>query len=284
MGGRGSRYSRTRGTMPLKVQLGGVPVQPQQNDDQQQQPLQATQNPVDGAQRITDPEALYDFFDRAANDDNAVNAMLSQWRAEAIDIDGRQQDDDITRFFNYIGWTSNLPDVMTENQYQQAWQQAGQPQQMYHADRPAGGVGARQFAAQYMGNGYAFNGTQYRHYLSNGYYGNGTYFATTASESAGYGSSQFRGFLNSKAKIGSYSQLSSELSTFRRTHPAFNRMFNKLTGGYSGSTEQAAVSIWAAMRGYNVIHNGWDYYTVLDRSVTTVSNKTVHSHMGMKDW
>lgn len=284
MGGRGSRYSRSATTVRMRLgqMIGGAAQPDTDNNNELNQP--PPQGNVDGTQRITDPLELYNFFDRAANDDAAVNAMLAQWRAEPIDSDGRQQDDDITRFFNYIGWTNNTPEVLSETQYQQAWQQAGQPQQIYHSDRPFGGVGARQFAAQYMGNGFAFNGTQYRHYLSNGYYGNGTYFATTASGSAGYGPSQFRGFLNSKANIGSYSQLYREMNRFRQTHPAFNRMFNKLTGGYSGSTDDAAVSIWAAMRGINVIHNGYDYYTVLDRSVTVVSNKTVRSRPGMNDW
>lgn len=284
MGGRGSRYSRAAGGNILAAMLGNAQPMPQPDQDDTQQPPQP-QGEVDGTQRITDPADLYNFFDRAANDDVAVNAMLAQWRAEAIDADGRQQDDDITRFFDYIGWTSNTPEVLTETQYQQAWQQAGQPQQLYHSDRPFGGVGARQFAAQYMGNGYAFNGAQYRHYLSNGYYGNGTYFATTASGSAGYGPSQFRGFLNNKANIGSSSQLRREMANFRSTHPAFDRMLKKMTGGYSGrADDDALISVWAAMRGINVIHNGYDYYTVLDRSTTVVSNKTVRSKHGMKDW
>lgn len=277
MGGRGSSFKRTRYVPPVSPVIAPAP----QQDSGPDQDTLNTGN-VDGTQRITDPAELLNFFEQA--DDTAANAMLSQWRAEAIDGDGRQQDDDITRFFNYIGWTSNTPEVLTETQYQQAWQQQGQPDQMYHADRPFGGVGARQFAAQYMGNGYSFSGEQYRHYLSNGIHGNGTYFADSASGSQPYGTSQFRGFFNGNAKIVRESQLRSELATFERNHPAFSRMFNSMTGGYSHSQEDARISVFAAMKGYNVIADGYGYYTVLDRSATTVSSKTVRTYSGMKDW
>lgn len=277
MGGRGSRYSRLRERLrqPVLQQTDQASTTRQDTD---------TQNPgnVDGTQRITDPADLLRFFEQA--DDAAADAMLAQWRAESIDTDGRQQDDDITRFFNYIGWTSNTPEVLTETQYQQVWQQQGQPDQMYHADNPFGGVGARQFAAQYMGNGYAFNGDQYRHYLSNGIYGNGTYFADSASGSAQYGTSQFRGFLNGNARIVTDSQLRRELQTFEQKHPSFSRVFNSMSGGYRWAEEDARISVFAAMKGYNVIANGYGYYTVLDRSATTVSSKTVRTRSGMADW
>lgn len=278
MGGRGSRYSRLQPRVRMPI--------PQQDDTQANStgPEDDTLNTgnVDGTQRITDPAELLRFFEQA--DDTAAKAMLAQWRAESIDPDGRQQDDDITRFFNYLGWTSNTPEVLTETQYQQVWQQQGQPDQMYHADNPFGGVGARQFAAQYMGNGYAFNGTQYRQYLSNGIYGNGTYFADSASGSAPYGTSQFRGFFNGNARIVKDSQIRRELRTFEQKHPAFSRIYNSMTGGYRWAEEDARISVFAAMKGYNVIANGSGYYTVLDRSATTVSNKTVRTSRGMSDW
>ncbi len=280
MGGRGSRYSRTRGTMPLKVQLGGVPVQPQQDTDNDQQ---TTQSPVDGTQRITDPQDLLEFFKNA--DNKAADAMLAQWRAEPLDTDNRQQDTDTQRFFNYIGWAAEEPEVLTEAQYQQAWQQAGQPQQMYHADNPCGGVGARQFAAQYMGNGQNFAGDTYRHFLSGGIHGDGTYFADSAQESQFYGTSQFRGFYNSNAKIITEAQLDSTYRQMSRQYPALEHVMDQMSTGY-GNGYSGARSVFAAMLGYNVIdatyHDG--YYAVLNRKATTVSTKTKKTSRGMSDW
>lgn len=269
MGGRGARYVRKAPALPR--------LQPEQHEQNT-----VEQSSVDGTQRITDPQELLNFFENA--DDSAADAMLAQWRAEAIDSDNRQQDDDITRFFNYIGWTSNVPEVLTETQYQQVWQQQGRPTQIYHSDYPYGGTGARQFAAQYMGQSFSFSGEQYRQYLSNGIYGNGTYFADSASDSAVYGTSQFRGFLNGNARIVRDSQLRSELATFEKNHPAFSRMFNSMRGGYSGSDYDARISVFAAMKGYNVVANGYGYFTVLDRSATTVSSKTVKTRSSMANW
>ena len=280
MGGRGSTYSRTRGTTRIRIPLGGAPAQ-QQNDDQQQP--QTTQSPVDGTQRITDPQDLYNFFKTA--DNAAADAMLAQWRAEALDTDNRQQDTDTQRFFNYIGWTAQEPEVLTEAQYQQAWQQAGQPVQMYHSDKPYNGVGARQFAAQYMGKGQNFAGDTYRHFLSGGVHGDGTYFADSARESAYYGSSQFRGFFNSNARIITQSDLDSRYSRDAQRYPALKRVIERLSTGY-GNGYSGARSVYAAMLGYNIIdasyHSG--YYTVLNRGATTVSTKTKKSSYNMSNW
>ena len=237
----------------------------------------------DGTQRITDPQQLLEFFKNA--DDEEADEMLKQWRAESLDPDNRQKDTDTQRFFNYIGWTSDTPEVLTEDQYQAAWQQAGQPTQIYHADEPYGGIGARQFALQYMGRGFAFNGEQYRHFLSGGIHGDGTYFARTADESASYGTSQFRGFLNSNAKVINESQLDSMWYSYQQQYPTLARVIGYMSTGYGGGWD-GQKSVFAAMLGYNVIessrHNG--YLTVLNRKATTVSEKTVKAHLGMKDW
>jgi hypothetical protein len=271
----------------MHMQMGGAPV-PQQDDDQQQQQPAEAQNSNDGTQRITDPQDLYEFFKNA--DRAAADAMLAQWRAETLDADNRQQDTDTQRFFNYIGWAEQTPEVLTESQYQQSWQQAGKPIQMYHSDNPYGPpggvtIGARQFAAQYMGNGHDLAGNTYRHFLSGGIHGDGTYFADSASASAPYGTSQFRGFLNDRAKVISESDLDRRFTQDSQKYPELARVINSLSTGY-GNGYSGARSVYAAMLGYNVIdasyHSG--YYAVLNRGVTTISSKTRKSSYGMANW
>lgn len=264
----------------MPVMQPASPAQPQQDTDNDQQTIQS---PVDGTQRITDPEALYDFFKNA--DNAAADAMLAQWRAESLDTDNRQQNTDTQRFFNYIGWAAETPEVLTETQYQQALQQAGNPTQIYHTDAPYGGVGARQFAAQYMGNGYNFSGEQYRHFLSGGIHGDGTYFARSASNSASYGTSQFRGFLNRNAKVINEHTLDSRYQQDAKKYPALARVLSRMSSGYGGGWD-GVKSVYAAMLGYNVIdaphHAG--YLAVLNRSATTVSSKTKKATYGMSNW
>lgn len=280
MGGRGSKYSRTLTIKGAASQL----LQPDDgNNDADQQ--NDTQSPTDGTQRITDPQALMQFFQQA--DTKAADAMLAQWRTETLDPDNRQQDNDVQRFFNYIGWSSNTPEVMTEQQYQQALQQAGNPSQIYHSDQPYNGVGARQFAAQFMGQGFSFNGDQYRHFISGGVHGGGTYFANSASRSAAYGPSQFRGFLNSNARVIKEVQLDKQLKAFESKYPAFKHVMDQVTTNYGGAGYRGeSKSIFAAMLGYNVIdsENSAGYISVLNRSAVTVSNKTKRARIGMSDW
>lgn len=220
------------------------------------------------------------YFDNA--DDAQAQAALDEWNRERMDADNRSNDTPIQRFFHNIGWSENTPEVMDEQQYQAAWQAAGRPQQIYHSDYGAGRATAKDFANQFFGRGYDFAGNQYRQYVSNGVYGDGTYFATSASDSAGYGDNQFRGFLNNKAKVISFNQLQSQYNRYANTHPAFARMMSGVTGGYGNTNEK--LSIFAAMQGYNVISNGRGYYSVLDRSAVTVSTKQKRATWGMSDW
>lgn len=250
-------------------------------------PPQPPQQPNDGTQEIRDPQDLLEFFKTA--DDTAADNMLQQWRNEPLDADGRQQNTDIQRFFNYIGWTSDTPEVLTEKQYQQALQQAGNPTQFYHSDNPYGGHGAREFATQFMGGATDFAGNPYRQFVSGGIHGDGTYFAPSASNSAAYGTSQFRGFLNSNAKVIDERTLDSKMAAFERQYPAFSRVVNKMTSGYStvrGGDRSGLKSMFAAMLGYNVIHayQHYDYHTVINRSAITVSSKTKKARGGMANW
>ena len=112
MGGRGAGYKRSGNTIPQGQGVRAPDDTPLMQPDDNNQP-QATS---DGTQEIRDPKELLKFFENA--DDAACNAMLAQWRAEPVD--GRQEDNDMSRFFNYIGWTDNTPTVLDETSYQQA--------------------------------------------------------------------------------------------------------------------------------------------------------------------
>ena len=279
MGGRGSQSKRTAYSRILPQNMQQV-TQQEDEDTDDQDTDNATTGDID---KIRDPADILKYL---MNTDTAgADAMLAQWRAETLDSDNRQQDTDTQRFFNYIGWAAEGPVALPEAQYQQAWQAEGKPTQIYHSDKPYNGVGARQFAAQYMGQGYNFAGEQYRHFLSGGVHGDGTYFATTADESSYYGTSQFRGFLNGNAKVITESKLDSEYRKYSQKYPALRHVMNRLSTGY-GNGYNGARSVFAAMLGYNVIdatyHSG--YSAVLNRKATTVSTKTVKASYGMANW
>ena len=136
-----------------------------------------------------------------------------------------------------------------------------------------------------MGKGFDFAGNKYRHFFSGGIHGDGTYFARTASESASYGPSQFRGFLNSNAKVIDEHRLDRMWNTYSSQYPALAHAVRQMKAGYGGGWD-GQKSVFAAMLGYNVIeatsHRG--YLTVLNRSATTVSDKTKKARSGMSDW
>lgn len=230
-------------------------------------------------QRRRTAQDWMNYFDNAG--DSEAIAALAEWRQERMDADNRSNDTDVQRFLHNIGWSDNVPEVMDEQQYQAALRAAGNPDQLYHADKPAGGATAQQFAEQYFGQGRDANGNLYRHYASNGYYGGGTYFADDATDSASYGTNQFRGFLNNKAKVIDSWTLQNDYTTYAASHPAFARMMNRVKVGYGGDGEK--LSIFAAMRGYNVIKAG-SYYVVLDRSATTVSRLTRSTRGLRRNW
>ena len=117
-----------------------------------------------------------------------------------------------------------------------------------------------------------------------------TYFANTASSSAGYGTSQFRGFLNSNARVIDENTLDRQMRAYEASHPAFAHVVNQMTTGYSprmGGNRNGLKSMFAAMLGYNVIResSSFDpYTTVLNRKAVTVSSKTKRARYGMSDW
>lgn len=161
------------------------------------QPPQPPQQPAP-PQPPANPTQLDQWFQTAtdADVDNLVQTIQN------VPIDEAQQNTDVQRFFNWLGWADKTPTVLTEKQWQQQRAADGNPTVLYHNDSPAGGVDSTEFAQQFMGNRVDANGNVQRHFASAGIYGDGTYFSPTASTSAdGYGNNMFRGYLNSNARV-----------------------------------------------------------------------------------
>lgn len=228
-------------------------------------------------------DSLNTFFETATPEQ--ADALLDKLRH--IPQGEGEQHSDTQRFMNAIGWTEREPVVYNETQYQAEYAKAGRPQQWYHSDKPEGGHTAKEFATQYMGGAYDFAGDKMKQYLSGGVYGDGTYFANGAVDASFYGTNQFRGFLNGNAKQADYLTLRREMQTYEASHPGFRHFINSATTGYSprsGGDREGLVSVFAAMKGYNVIFDGYGYISVLDRSVTTVSSKQRSTRSMRGDW
>lgn len=116
-------------------------------------------------------------------------------------------------------------------------------------------------------------------FAGNGIHGDGLYFSNSLSGSKayGYGSSSrtVAAVLNSKAKIISESKLQREYDSYVKSHP----QTRKALGFARSKSTHDSMSQFALIRGYNVITsnqgNGETYYTVIDRSVLTMTRKRV---------
>lgn len=110
--------------------------------------------------------------------------------------------------------------------------------------------------------------------IGGGYYGDGYYFANNKADSLSYGNTRgniqktavMKMKLNSKARVITDTQLRRMLSQESRSVQA---MIKRLSSGKNGQGGELAV--YALRKGYNVIHDGWSYYNVIDRSVMTMS-------------
>lgn len=255
--GGGSGGSRGGGTSTMAVDANGIPT-------------------------TMTADSIRVFFDTATP--AQADAFLTKIRS--VPFGDHEQHSDVQRFMNAIGWTEREPTVLNESQYQAAYAAAGKPQQYYHADNPFMGVSAQEFAAQFMGQSYDFTGKKRRQFMSGGVHGDGTYFADSALSSKGYGTNQFRGFMNGNAKMIDRNTLDSQMKNYMSSHPGFAHFVSQATTGYSkrsGGNTDGLLSVFAVMTGNNVI-KAYDYYSVLDRSVMTVSTKQRSTRNLRKDW
>lgn len=113
-------------------------------------------------------------------------------------------------------------------------------------------------------------------YVGNGIHGDGLYFSNdlAGSKLYGHGGSQSKtlaAVLNQKAKVISERQLKSLYDNFIKTHP----QSRKALGFARSKSTHDSMSQFALTQGYNVItsqqYGGEVYYTVLDRSVLTMT-------------
>lgn len=113
-------------------------------------------------------------------------------------------------------------------------------------------------------------------YIGNGIHGDGLYFSNDIAGSKAYGngsgnSKTVAAVLNSKAKVISERQLKSLYDNYVKTHPKTRKAL-----GYARNySSNDSMSQFALTQGYNVItskqYGSEVYYTVLDRSVLTMS-------------
>ena len=116
-------------------------------------------------------------------------------------------------------------------------------------------------------------------YMGNGVHGDGLYFSNDLSGSKAYGDSTARtvgAVLNSKAKTISEANLKKLYDNFIKTHPQTRKALG--FAKQRGSHWKNSLSQFALTQGYNVItykqtFSGETYFTVLDRSVLTMTRK-----------
>lgn len=130
-------------------------------------------------------------------------------------VESNQQDADTQRFFNAIGWSDELPEVVDESTFARAALAARHRdgrsfQMLFHTDSPSKKIpDAKTFSDQFM------TGKQFQ---SGGIHGDGAYFAKDAETSWDYGygpkAAQIRAVLNSKAKVITELKLDSMIATW----------------------------------------------------------------------
>lgn len=234
------------------------------------------------ARQIT-AQPRYQVSALSAMDDAHLSVALDDIFANTP-VESNQQDTDTQRFFNAIGWSDELPEVVDESAFFRAALAAkrrdGQRFQMlFHTDaeQPHRGVpDAQVYADQFM------KGKQFQ---SGGYHGDGAYFASSADVSWGYGSggksTQFRAVLNDKAKVISESNLDARITSWKKKHPkAYQKLANCEQAYFRKNSDSLSGvrSVFAAIFGYNVIRSSQSRgtYTVPNRSVLTVHEKVIH--------
>ena len=212
----------------------------------------------------------------------AADAQLAQMIAEAtsrkVKVYPDQQNTDTQRFVNATGLADKKPVVVNSQRALLNAQFTGDTvgEVIYHTDAPAPGVSdAKTFGDQYQKG---------RAYLSSGVYGDGTYFSNSSdgSWSYGYGNGyQIMGMLNSNARVINRSALRTKIKAFKRSHPQAAKVIRGMSTGYGGT--DGLETIYAVLFGYNVVRipsctyrPGEHYYSVVDRSATTVVKKGVH--------
>ena len=246
---------------------------------------QGTSNGSGGGTQRT-PTAIANLSEMqalAAKSGAAADRMLAGMLTDAVHprfvkVDKNQQDTDTQRFVNATGIADKKPKIAKSEQELEAMKARGETtgKYLYHTDTTTMFISdAKVFFEQYKKG---------RMYLSSGVFGDGTYYSTSSAGSwiYGYGRSgsyQFKGMMNSNARVIDYSKLTKQITAFKKSHPKAAGVISRMSTGYGGRDGQKTV--YALLFGYNVIRKNvsgarkQDYMCVIDRSAMTVAKKGI---------
>ena len=240
---------------------------------------------ANGTVNLSQMQALAQKSGAAA--DQQLTDMLKEAISSKVKVDSNQQDTDTQRFINSTGIADKKPVVVRSEKALENYKFLGETfgEYLYHTDAPEGSVrDAKVFGDQYMTG---------RMYNSSGVHGDGAYFANSSESSWSYGYSankayQIKGMLNSNAKMITQPDLEKKMKDFRKSHPKAYMLVKNMSTGYGDTT--GSLSVYAQLFGYNVIKYdlGWrgrSYYTICDRSATTVVQNGIHEQDRIRtDW
>ena len=253
MGGRGSSAAGSQGI--------GAPATPQARTQQLM------------AQVAADPTSL------ASMSDADTQAVVQAIARLPIATDGTQEDTFVQRFLNHVGFTAGKPRVLDEASFNAAATKSG-ARVLYHADNSVPGRTSTLMAQQLL--------TGPAMYVSGGIYGDGTYWATRASDSAGYAltaGTQVKGFISkARGRVAKGTAADNAVTDFHKQHPntwAWLQQNAKTKRGYSPSDSILTLAFVAA--GYNAYDAG-SYKVTFDRSALTICGKTRKVRRGMRNW
>lgn len=237
------------------------------------------------AQARQDPTAILSMSD---DDAEQVVRTLS---TESNIKQGTDNDTEVQRYFNAIGWSEERPEVLHESEFQARAKSATDGpafgEIMYHTDADRGGTKGEAYNRQYLYGPMFF---------SRGWHGDGAYWANAtgnngrkngAEHSAIYGDSQIHGFFNKNARAISETDLITQIKSI---HTRMPKLFARVNSIQSQSTNRAwtskgvgikdgTISVWASMLGYNAIYvdlgatrqGDRGYYVCLNKKAMTVS-------------
>ncbi len=224
-----------------------------------------------------------------------------------VKIDEESQSDTLsTRFFNALGWSSNPPRVVKDNDLEKGGKEEKKSplkKKMYHAMVPLPGhEDAVDLAKQLAGTSEKNN----RLYYGLGRFGKGIYTSTRSdnkealdyhayinSWSYGYkkGSTMMTMMLNEHARITTTPYVKHKMAEIEKLFGKSFRILRNSDGASKGGHEDY-LTMFAALLGYNTIHgdsgfDNEDYYTTSNRKALSISRevqvRTTNGSKGVKE-
>lgn len=193
--------------------------------------------------------------------------------------DGTQEDSFVQRWLNHIGFSAGKPRVLDVRSFNAAARNSGATI-VYHADNSLPNRSSDVMAQQLL--------TGPTMYSAGGYYGDGTYWATSATDSAGYAlnaGTQVKGFISkTRGRVATINTAFNAINDFKKQHPstwAWLQKNAKTKSGYSASDSCKTIAITAA--GYNAYDFG-SYKVTFDRSALTICSKTRKANTVTRNW